>query len=756
MNPEKGKATAGCSAGDETADAPAAPQTKYFRITVVDRATGRGVPLVRLTALNGLAHWTDSAGVIAFFEPGLMGREVWFSIDSDGYGVAPDAFGNRGVRLHVEPGARARVEVERRQIAQRLYRLTGAGIYLDSVLLGDHPPIREPLLNAGVAGQDSVLVAPYRGRLFWIWGDTTNLSYPLAANFKVTGATSALPNVVQSPAAAAGVYETAAAQPPDNESHDAVPAESESGMPLSAPEAAASKQPGVADPEVGVDFEYFKRGDFVKPLAPFDSPGPVWLSSLLVLPDGSGRERLLATYHLIKPQMTKTGRGLAQWNDEREEFEILAHRSLSDVIQPDGHPFRVREGTTEFIVFPSDTRMTRCRAEYAALLDISGFEGWTCLREGERFDPDSPASAALDRGPDGRLRWAWRRATAPIGQHQQESLVRAGLITPAERWFHLLDPATARPVLYHAGSIYWNDWRRRWTMVFTEFWGTSALGEVWYAEADTPLGPWGYAVKIATHKKYSFYNPVQHPEMARDGGRIVYFEGTYATTFSGAETPTPRYDYNQIMYRLELDDPRLVLPQPVYFVAEAAPHYRFGPDLPARAGRPARGRSPEAHREAEPDASESGREASGMAPAGPMWPIVFFALDRPREGAIPIFEIHRSGSRTSELSLTPGPSGETTGTDRGDDPGDVTASPQPRPAFYALPSDSGEATSGTLPLTPRVHAETGERIYVLSPEDAPPEFTSAFSDFEPAPGTRPLCRVWRPPVFFNPFSRRAP
>ena len=37
----------------------------------------------------------------------------------------------------------------------------------------------------------------------------------------------------------------------------------------------------------------------------------------------------------------------------------------------------------------------------------------------------------------------------------------------------------------------------------------------------------------------------------------MYFEGTYAETFSGAPSKTPRYDYNQVMYRLDLSDPRL-------------------------------------------------------------------------------------------------------------------------------------------------------------------------------------------------------
>jgi hypothetical protein len=30
-------------------------------------------------------------------------------------------------------------------------------------------------------------------------------------------------------------------------------------------------------------------------------------------------------------------------------------------------------------------------------------------------------------------------------------------------------------------------------------------------------------------------------------------------TFSGNENPTPRYDYNQILYKIDLADPRLKL-----------------------------------------------------------------------------------------------------------------------------------------------------------------------------------------------------
>ena len=97
-------------------------------------------------------------------------------------------------------------------------------------------------------------------------------------------------------------------------------------------------------------------------------------------------------------------------------------------------------------------------------------------------------------------------------------------------------------------------------MIFHEAGGVSSqLGEVYYAEADRLTGPWDRARKIVTHDKYTFYNPKQHPMFDQDGGRVIYFEGTYTAAFSRSRQRTPRYDYNQIMYRLDLSDPRLDL-----------------------------------------------------------------------------------------------------------------------------------------------------------------------------------------------------
>ena len=85
----------------------------------------------------------------------------------------------------------------------------------------------------------------------------------------------------------------------------------------------------------------------------------------------------------------------------------------------------------------------------------------------------------------------------------------------------------------------------------------SAFGELWYAEADSPVGAWGRAVKVLSHDNYTFYNPRLHPEFTPTNSPILLFEGTYTMQFADKPHPTARYDYNQIIYRLDLDDSAL-------------------------------------------------------------------------------------------------------------------------------------------------------------------------------------------------------
>jgi hypothetical protein len=96
-----------------------------------------------------------------------------------------------GGAFHTTPGGSAQITIERRNLAERLYRITGAGIYEDSVQAGLTAPIARPLHNANIKGQDSVQAAVYKNQICWFFGDTL---YEVGfGNFRTSGARSQLP-----------------------------------------------------------------------------------------------------------------------------------------------------------------------------------------------------------------------------------------------------------------------------------------------------------------------------------------------------------------------------------------------------------------------------------------------------------------------------------------------------------------------------------------------------------------------------------
>ena len=122
-----------------------------------------------------------------------------------------------------------------------------------------------------------------------------------------------------------------------------------------------------------------------------------------------------------------------------------------------------------------------------------------------------------------------------------------------------VDVDSGETIQLHRGSVNWNPYRNRWVMIACQRGGSSHLGEIWYSESTAATGPWRRAKKVLTHDQYSFYNPVHHLHFDQADGRVIYFEGTYTNMFSGNKQQTPRYNYNQIMYRLDLSDARLRL-----------------------------------------------------------------------------------------------------------------------------------------------------------------------------------------------------
>jgi len=248
------------------------------------------------------------------------------------------------------------------------------------------------------------------------------------------------------------------------------------------------------------------------------------------------------------------GHGLAIYDDAREEFEKIAALPMDTRWRFPGqaHPLRHREGDTEYLYLGETFPTVRVPAALAHFKNLDSYEAWSCLAEGS-----TAAAQRVARDAEGRVQWRWTRGAPPVDAGLERKLIEAGRLEAAEARMQPTDVDSGAVVRMHRGSICWNAYRKKWVMIAGQHFGTSMLGEIWYAEADAPTGPWRRAKKIGTHADYSFYNPVHHPFFDREGGRRVYFEGTYTQSFSGNPVATPRYDYNQIMYRLDLDDDRL-------------------------------------------------------------------------------------------------------------------------------------------------------------------------------------------------------
>lgn len=501
--------------------------TVPFGIRVVDKETGRGVPLVELRTVNHLSFYTDSNGLAAIDEPSLQGQEVYFHVKSHGYELAADGFGYRGKRLHVRPDVIETIPIQRINIAQRLYRITGEGIYRDSVRLKQPVPIEQPLLNAQVLGSDSVQAVVHRGKIHWFWGDTNRLAYPLG-NFHVPGATSLLP------------------------------------------------EQGGLSPDRGINLNYYTDAKgFAAETARMPGDGPTWIDGLVSLESSAGDPQLLAHYVKIRPPMTVYRHGLVRFDEEKGRFEQLCELPNDSANYPQGHTFLHTVDGVQYIYFAHPFPLLRVRANIEDFQNLASYEAYTCLLEGTALK-----DRKFDRDAEGRLRYSWKRNTPIVGPAEQVQLIKDGVIRPDEALLQLVDIESGDQVLAHSGTVQWNAFRNRWVLIALQLYGKpSLLGEVWYAEAASPVGPWIYARRIVTHDQYTFYNPAHHAFLDQDGGRLIYFEGTYAQTFSGNPIATPRYDYNQVMYQLDLSDGRLNLPVAV-IGSEAGPPFTVKPNLP--------------------------------------------------------------------------------------------------------------------------------------------------------------------------------
>ena len=402
------------------------------------------------------------------------------------------------------------IALERLDVAERLYRVTGAGLYRDSVRLGLEVPIRHPLVNAGVAGQDSVQTVLYRGRRLLDLGRHT-------------------------------VARASALELP----HDRRDLE-------------AARATAAWIPALGVDLDYFVGPDGnVRAMAAIPGPGAT-----------------LAHRAGERPRCARRGDALRPLRQTHADRPARRAR-----------PRALRPGAAGL---PARARARRRHARTAARLGAA----WCAARtarssttrttSGFRREPRAcatPRAGSPSRrfprrarrpsaGAGGEVRYAWRPGApgadearpsrAPAGARRGALRARARhRERPARRGPRQLDggESVSGPLRPHLHA----SWRARPH-------GSARSGT---PKADTPMGPWRFARKIVSHRNYSFYNPFHHVFFDQRGGRTLFFEGTYTAAFAESAVPTPRYDYNQIMHRLDLEDPRLLLPVPIYDLGSA-------------------------------------------------------------------------------------------------------------------------------------------------------------------------------------------
>ena len=293
-----------------------------------------------------------------------------------------------------------------------------------------------------MTGQDGILNAVYKGKLYWFYGDTGRLSYALG-NFAMAGATTDLPEKL--------------------------------------------------DPDAGIDLKYFVGQDgFAKRMAPMEGEGVVWLF-------GAGRPARRvgprADARLLPPAAgpgRRAGGGLRRL--QRRQGPVREAQGRPGRAGPLPHRLPVprpgRDGA-EYVYFTAPYPALRVRADWKSYLDLASYEGYTCLKPGTRYgDKDR---AQLDRDADGKLVWAWKRDTPPLSPKEQQELIAAGKMTREESPFRLQDADGGKPILLNNSSCFWNDYRKKYVLIASEILGATVLGEVWYSEADRPEGPWVHA-----------------------------------------------------------------------------------------------------------------------------------------------------------------------------------------------------------------------------------------------------------------------
>lgn len=464
-------------------------------IQVVDEATGRGVPLIELESTHSVRWVSDNTGCVYIDDTDLLDQNVFFYVNGHGYEVDKDGFGFAGVRIDLQRGKIVELKVKRKVPAERMVRLTGIGQVRDSALMGfDHSRYQVPR-NGQVVGQDSIQTVLWNGNVLCIWGDTSKAGYPLGL-FRAAGAYAPLTQLPNKP----------------------------------------------FDPSYGIPYAYFVEQDFVRAMMPLPErkEGVIWLDGLTKVKDDQKREHVVAHYSRRAGLADELEHGIAILDPDEMEFKVLYQlKSLSEIRHPHGHAQIVQSDGVEWAVFGNPFPNVRVRATLTAIQDPEQYETFT----------------PLDPSAEKYVGWAWKKAAQPFTSKDEGNWFDKRIDSNIAPHFLPINSENSNErVIFHNGSFAWNEYRKKWIVLGGRWNGKdSLLGEVWYTESEKLEGPYGQAVKVATHVQQTFYNVCQHPFWDQEQGRVVFFEGTFTADFSGNPYKTPRYNYNQVLYRLDLE-----------------------------------------------------------------------------------------------------------------------------------------------------------------------------------------------------------
>jgi hypothetical protein len=255
-------------------------------------------------------------------------------------------------------------------------------------------------------------------------------------------------------------------------------------------------------------YRYFEGSDRMpKKMLPVTDPGVVWLFGLVEVEDKNRNHRLVAHYsrHLKLGQMVE--HGIAIWNEPIQQFEKQVTFELDNKWRfPRGQAVRIKHEDSDYIYFTESFANVRAKASLESLLDPLQYQALTWDTETKNY--------------------TWQTELPPTTQKEEAEFIAQGSMRDSQAKLQIRDIQTGKPIQLHRASIDWNTYRQKYVMIACQIddkSNPSYLGEIWYSEARGIEGPWNQAIKVATHPRYSFYN-----------------------------RQTPRYDYNQLMYRLDL------------------------------------------------------------------------------------------------------------------------------------------------------------------------------------------------------------